>query len=174
MPGSAKRPTAVGRDHARLQTAGRRMAKTALAAGEMATAAGQVIGYRTAMMAEAMGDPAAMIDPEFTLMGHEKVDAILESAVAMADGTRALFDAWTVWMTGQSRAALGAVSGLATCRTPFDLLEVQYRFIEASLSGTMASGSRIALGAARLAQAGLAPVHRTATANALRLARERR
>ncbi|HYD30631.1 MAG TPA: phasin family protein [Azospirillaceae bacterium] len=171
---TSRRLSAATRNQARLVDAGRRMTGTALAAREMAAAAGKVIGYRTALMAEALGDPVAMTNPEFTLMGSEKVEAATESAFAMADGIRALADAWNLWMATQARAAFGAAADLAACRTPLDLVTLQQRYVESVLTGSMASGSRLAVGTARLIDAGLVPLHRTAMANARRLAAERK
>src|SRR3712207_4969941 len=80
-----------------LVSVGQDLARTAGKTHEMALASVQTIGYRTAMMFQAFGDPVAMSNPEFTLMGHEKVEAAVESHRAMMESTQKRFEGWTVW-----------------------------------------------------------------------------
>jgi hypothetical protein len=85
-------------DH--LVSVGQDLARTAGKTQEMALASVQTIGYRTAMMLQALGDPVAMANPEFTLMGHEKVEAAVESHRAMLESGQALIEGWTAWALG--------------------------------------------------------------------------
>jgi hypothetical protein len=58
------------------------------------------------------------------------------------------------------------------CRTPWEMAQVQQRYVESSLYSLSSASARLVHAASRLAGAGLYPVHRTAAANARRLAAE--
>ncbi|MGQ9366258.1 phasin family protein [Azospirillum sp. ST 5-10] len=162
-----------GRDRAAARLAAMMddLMRTATLQGELGVAAARTIGYRTAMLAGAMQDPQALVDPEFVRMGAEKVEAAAESATALAAGIADLQDAWMALLTGPAQAAALAVGGVGACRTPFDLLDVQRRWMEESIASGMAAGLRFAEAAAALGGAALAPMHRRASANARRLER---
>jgi hypothetical protein len=102
-------------DH--LVSVGQDLARTAGKTQEMALASVQTIGYRTAMMLQALGDPVAMANPEFTLMGHEKVEAAVESHRAMLESGQALIEGWTAWALGQANSTTKAFAELVTCHT---------------------------------------------------------
>ena len=90
-----------------LVSVGQYLAMTAGKTHEMALASVQTIGYRMAMMFQAFGDPEAMSNPEFTLMGHEKVEAAVESQRAMMESTQSLLEGWTAWAFGASPTGRG-------------------------------------------------------------------
>lgn len=145
--------------------------RTATLQGELGVAAARTIGYRTAMMAGALHDPRALTDPEFVRMGAEKVEAAAESATALAVGIADLQEAWIALMTGPVQAAALALGGIGVCRTPMDLMDLQRRWVQDSVTAGMAAGMRFAESAAALGGAALAPMHRKASANARRLER---
>lgn len=172
MDGRTRRAGVVSRrNHERLMHTGAEMVKAAGLGSALAVAAAQTIGYRTAMMARAIGNGEALDHPEFSLMGREKVEAALESGQALLAGSGAFQDAWTIWLTGQTRAAVWAMQEFLRCRTLADMAGVQQRYVLSSMGSTIAASIRLTQSATRLASAGMAPVHRTASANARRLAR---
>ncbi|PWC54169.1 hypothetical protein TSO221_08985 [Azospirillum sp. TSO22-1] len=150
------------------------LTKTAGKHGEMGVAAARTIGYRTAMMAGTLTDPLSATDPEFVRMGAEKVEAVAEATSAMAVGVAELQHAWLALFTGPVQAATLALASLGTCRSPLDLVGVQQRWWEESVSAGMNAGMHFVESAASLAGAGLPAFHRRARANARRLARVQR
>ncbi|WP_051341381.1 phasin family protein [Azospirillum halopraeferens] len=145
--------------------------RTATIQGELGVAAARTIGYRTAMMAGAFQDPRALTDPEFVRMGAEKVEAAAESATALVAGFADMQEAWMSLLTGPVQAAALAFGGIGTCRTPMDLIDIQRRCVQDSVTAGMAAGMRFAESAAALGGAALGPLHRKASANARRLER---
>lgn len=147
------------------------LAKTAGKHGEMSVDAARTIGFRTAMMAGTLTDPMSATDPEFVRMGAEKVEAVAEATSAMAIGVAELQHAWLALFTGPVQATTLAMTSLGTCRSPLDLLGVQQRWWEESVSAGMNASMHFVESAASLASAGLPAFHRRARANARRLAR---
>src|SRR3954467_15401332 len=86
-------------DH--LVSVGQDLARTAGKTQEMALASIQTIGYRTAMMMQAMGDPVAMANPEFMLMGREKIEAAVESHQAIVSSFQTLMEGLMSWASNQ-------------------------------------------------------------------------
>ncbi|HYE52962.1 MAG TPA: phasin family protein [Azospirillaceae bacterium] len=174
MPRAKRLPTApLPQALPKLARAGAELTRTAAQAGEMSVAAGTTIAYRLAMMAEAAANPLAWTDPEFTLMGREKLEAVAEAGVAVWGGLGAFQEGWFRWSTKQAQAAGEAMAALAMMPTPVGLAEAQRRFAERSLAGACSAATGFALAASRLGGLGLAPIHRAASDNARRLARER-
>lgn len=142
--------------------------RTAEQHGELGVAAARTIGYRTALMAGALQDPAKLANPEFVLMGTEKVEAAAKAAHAFALGLADLQDAWVSLCALPVRtASLMMSGGFGWQRAPMEVWALQTRIVD----DAMAAGMRFAQSAASLAGAGLAPIHRTASANARRLER---
>jgi hypothetical protein len=152
-----------------LVSVGLDLARTAGKTQEMAVASAQTIGYRTAMMLQTFGDPVAMSNPEFTLMGHEKVEAAVESHHAMVGSAQALLESWTAWAFGQANTTTKAFTELATCRTPADIIGVQQHYLLSTWINATAAAAKLAQAAIRITDAGLIPVHKVASANAKRL-----
>jgi hypothetical protein len=155
-----------------LVSVGQDLARTAGKTHEMALASVQTIGYRTAMMFQAFGDPVAMSNPEFTLMGHEKVEAAVESQRAMMESTQSLLEGWTAWAFGQARTNVKAFSELATCRTPADILGVQQHYLQSTWINAATAAAKLTQAAIRITDSGLIPVHKVVAANAKRLAEQ--
>lgn len=156
----------------RLAAVAGEMAKTGVKGGEMGVAAAQTIGYRTAMMAAALGNPVDLANPEFVRMGSEKVEAGVEAVHAVAKGLEDLYQAWIALCTGQSQAALAVLGGLGSVRTPADLLTLQSRTVTEAIDASIHASLRFVEAASALTTAGLTPAYRTVRANARRLARE--
>jgi hypothetical protein len=155
-----------------LVSVGQDLARTAGKTHEMALASVQTIGYRTAMMFQAFGDPVAMSNPEFTLMGHEKVEAAVESQRAMMESTQNLLEGWTAWAFGQARTNAKAFSELAACRTPADILGVQQHYLQSTWINATTAAAKLAQASIRITDAGLIPVHKVVSANAKRLSEQ--
>ncbi|WP_225768148.1 hypothetical protein [Inquilinus sp. Marseille-Q2685] len=133
---------------------------------EMTVAAGHTIGHRSLMLAQAAGDPVALRHPEFTRMVTEKMAVAVETGAEM---TRRLAESqwgWVGWFGVQ--AQLGAVVLAANPATAWQ------HWLTASTGQAAAIGQRLMADAAALADAGLAPAHRVASANARRLRRKKR
>jgi hypothetical protein len=160
------------RNVSHLVSVGQDLARTAGKTHEMALASVQTIGYRTAMMFQAFGDPVAMANPEFTLMGHEKVEAAVESHRAMMESGQALLESWTAWAFGQVNTTTKAFTELATCRTPADIIGVQQHYLLSTWINATAATAKLAQAAIRITDAGLIPVHKAASANAKRLSEQ--
>ena len=147
----------------------RRSRKGSIAkAVELAMAAPQVVATRTARMIAAGVNPGAVDREEFSRMGTEKVQAFWESMFAMGAqvvranqeyARTASLQWWRLWTTpwwigayrplSQSMMSLPRAAGL--------------------VSGPIRSQHQRAM--SNLVAAGLAPVHKRATANARRLGR---
>src|SRR5688500_3570254 len=80
------------RNTGHLVRAGRNLVETAGRTGDMAVASARTIGYRTARMVQALGDPVNLVDPEFARMGHEKVEAAMKSGQAVAGGVHDVYE----------------------------------------------------------------------------------
>lgn len=148
-----------------------RLIRTAVQQSDLGLVSARTIGYRTAMMAEALADPVELTNPEFLRMGTEKMEAAAESAGAMAHGLADLQKAWMGLFLAPAQAMTTALCGFGACRSPADLLTAQRRLVEGSIMAGVNAGLHFAESAAVLAGAGLRPIHRKASANARRLAR---
>ena len=148
-----------------------RLTSAAQASADVAHASMRTIGFRTAMMARAAGDPVALADPEFTRMVREKIEAFAGAGGAVMGGVQALHGLWAAAMIGQVLGTVQACAALASCRTPADVAAVQGRWLAASQSEAVRSVTRIMEATFGLYGASLDPIHAVVTANARRLAR---
>ncbi|MFD1623287.1 phasin family protein [Azospirillum griseum] len=156
----------------RLSAVADTLVDTTRRSGEMGVAAAQTIGYRSAMMAAALASPTGFANPEFIRMGAEKVEATVEAMQGVTHGLTELGSTWVALLTGQTQAAVQALSDLAQCRTPADWAEVQRRTIAHMMDSGVHAALRTAEAAAAISAASLKPLHRKARANARRLAAE--
>ncbi|WP_309624030.1 polyhydroxyalkanoate granule-associated phasin [Methylibium sp.] len=135
---------------------------------EMLVASSQVIAQRSARIATSGVNPSLADREEFALMSSEKLEAFSSSAATLAS-------AWTPALQSISEQALHAstaiVSGawkLAASRTPAELFG-RHGALMNTVARRGPSLWHASDTAARLAGVALLPVHRAATANALRL-----
>jgi hypothetical protein len=135
---------------------------------EMALAAGQTIGHRSLMLAQAAGNPAAMADPEFTRMVAEKMAVAAETGMTVATRMAAAQQAWAGWFGAQLPLGLAALTGAA------NPVSVWQEWMRLSVSQSAEIGTRLLDDAAALTEASLAPAHRVVSANARRLGRTKR
>ena len=148
------------------------LTKTGLRSGEMGVAAAQTIGYRTAMMSAALTNPIDFANPEFIRMGSEKVEAAVEAFHAVATGIGELGQAWVTMITKQTQAAAATIGGLATCKNPMEIVDVQQRLLADAIDAGIHANLRLMEATAALAAASMNPAYRKVRANARRLARE--
>jgi hypothetical protein len=133
---------------------------------EMTVAAGQTIGHRSLMLAQAAGDPVALRHPEFTRMMTEKMAVAVETGAEMTRRLAAAQWGWAGWFGAQ--AQLGAAALAASPAIAWQ------HWLTASTGQAAEIGQRLMADAAALADAGLTPAHRVASANARRLGRKKR
>ncbi|WP_136419317.1 polyhydroxyalkanoate granule-associated phasin [Herbaspirillum sp. ST 5-3] len=143
----------------------------ALKTSEMMVASAQVIHHRTGRIARAGVIPNERDQREFTLMGQEKVEALAESAQAMAARMIVIY---TQIGTLAFKQLLNGASGFMTyIASPATILSAksQADLLGSTLGGSAALASQLSSSLARLAHHGLKPIHTRATGNAKRLLR---
>ena len=136
--------------------------------GEMMLASAQVIGHRTHRMSRAGPTPNVRDRREFALMGHEKIEASVESAQAIATQLAKMNPLLGANAARQMLASATALMSLATSRSVGEAMTRQAELIRA-VTQSAAAASQLSGSTARVAQRGLKPVHARATANARRL-----
>ena len=142
---------------------------------QMSTAAAQVIAIRTTRMATHGLNPNAADRREMKLMGAEKVDAFSRAGQALATGALPLVAGMATQAFRTSMDLFNASAHLAASRTIPQTMERQRQLADTLMRSTSSARQGAASNAtARLAHRALAPVHRTATANARRLATQDR
>jgi hypothetical protein len=138
---------------------------------ELAAASAKTIAHRGVLIAKAMGTPAGLSQPEFTRMSDEKSAVAIESSAAMLgklpELNRILMD---FWFRQMERAASSTLA-LAACRSVRAAAAVSLRAGEAMVSDMISAGIRLTRSSQHVADAGMTPIHRVATANAVRLGR---
>lgn len=177
-----KRPSPSGRSGPRLPDPPsfpvRRLARSAALAGttarratRLASDSGDVIAARMALAATAMANPVGADGVEFHRMVSEKVTAFSAASQIMAGRCATL---------GVELARLGAkeavearrgFADLALAGSPAAVLAAQARLVGGFWGRAWANAALLAQLGLRAQNAALAPVHRTASANARRLRR---
>lgn len=145
------------------------IARTADRAQETAVASVKTIGVRLSMLASTGGDPVALSNPEFELMGREKIEAFAASTVAVVGGMRAFQDAWWRWRSTQIDAMGHFASSALSSPHPGDWLVAETRLMRVSARAAAGALTRFTHAVSRMANLGLAPIHAVASANARRL-----
>lgn len=140
----------------------------ALKTGEMMLASAQVIGHRTSRMSRAGPTPNERDRREFALMGHEKIEASVESAQAIAMQLMKMNPLLGAQAARQMLDSATALMSLAASGTVGEAMTRQAALIRA-ITQSAATASRLSGSTARVAQHGLKPIHARATANARRL-----
>lgn len=136
---------------------------------ELAMAAPQVIALRLAGMAAGGLTPDAHTRGEYTRMGMEKAIAAQQSFAAMGWQMFQVQQQWalqamTQWMRLFTAPALGAV-GAQRAVNPFTALS----WLPATGAAAASPAMEMQRALVQIAQHGLTPVHRSATANLRRL-----
>jgi hypothetical protein len=139
--------------------------------GEMMLASAQVIGHRTNRMANAGVVPSLRDQREFTLMGQEKIEAVVESAQAVASRMMGLNQQIGTLALRQMMAGATGMMALATTRNPAQSSKLQAKLMQETVSNSSNAASQLANTVVHVADQGLKPIHTRATANAKRLAK---
>jgi hypothetical protein len=142
----------------------------ALKTQEMLLSSGSVIQIRTERMARAGLTPNEVDLAEFQLMSHEKLAAVSESSVAMANQLHTTQFALVNRAVKHWLGSGVALFSLATSTSPSQALSHAEAFNSASTRSAEAM-SQLSSASARIVQRGLKPIHAKATSNARRLAK---
>ncbi len=146
---------------------GTALAKRFRTDAEMAAAATRVVAHRTVMLTEALAKQDLRAGSEMARMGAEKVSAATQA------GTAALvesFGAGRLWLDlyfRQAARTMALASAFTGRRAPGEVT----RTAEAMWTDLLDTGAAMARLATEVADAAIEPIHRTAVANAKRLAR---
>jgi hypothetical protein len=146
----------------------------AMKTGEMMLASAQVINHRTGRIARAGASPNSRDRREFTLMGQEKIAAASESAQAVAARVLNLNQQIGTIAFNQLVTGTAGIVALATARTIAQSGKAQAELMRDTISSSAKTASQLADSVARVAHQGLKPVHSRATANAKRLAKQKK
>ena len=141
-------------------------------AGEMAMSSAQVITHRAARMAFAGAVPSARDQSEFALMGREKSQAAMESALAMGNPLLLLNQQLAALAFKQVLAAWSTMTSIASSRTSCQSVERQAKFVRDTIGDSVVAVSKISSSSARVARSALKPVHRRVKGNLVRLNRK--
>jgi hypothetical protein len=141
----------------------------ALRANETLVASAQVIHHRSNRIAMASAIPSKRDQREFTLMGQEKIEAVNESAQALA---ARMVTNHTQFGALVFRQLLKSLNGIMTLAASPELAlsaKGQAALLRDAISNSSTVASQLSGSVARLAQHGLRPIHSRATGNARRL-----
>lgn len=138
-------------------------------AGEMAISSAQVIARRTGHLALSGTVPDASDQREFSLMGREKAEAVMESAQAMAAHALLLNQQFAALVLKQMMSASVTLMSIASSRSAGESVERQMKLVRDTMTGSTAAASKLSGSAARIAHSGMKPVQRRVSANARRL-----
>lgn len=138
--------------------------------GEMMLASAQVIHHRTGRMAAANAKPSARDRREFALMGQEKIEAGVESAIAIAAQMMTMNPLLGPRAFKHVMAGAAAVMSLAASRTTGQAMARHAKLVR-TMTHSVATTAQLSGAAGRLTQRGLKPIHSRATANARRLSK---
>ena len=140
-----------------------------LQTGEMMSASAQVIGHRTARMAMAGPAPSQRDRNEFNLMSQEKIEAIAESAHAMAIRMMSMHqDTARLAIQQMLNGAVNLMS-VASSSSLHQSGHRQNKLAHDTMLSSAEAVSQFNTSLADIAQTGLQPLHARATANAKRL-----
>jgi hypothetical protein len=162
-----KRRKHKGRAARHIAETGTALAKRFRADAKMTAAATRVVAHRTVMLSEALAKQDLRAGSEMARMGVEKVSAATQA------GTAALvesFGAGRLWLDlyfRQTARTMALASAMTGRRGPGDLA----RMAEAMWTDLLDTGAAMARLVQQVADAAIEPIHRTAVANAKRLAR---
>lgn len=146
---------------------GTALAKRFRTDAEMAAAATRVVAHRTAMLTEALAKQDLRAGSEMARMGAEKVSAATQAGAAVLVES---FGAGRLWLDlyfRQATRTMALAAAFTGRRAPGEVT----RTAEAMWTDLLDTGAAMARLATEVADAAIEPIHRTAVANAKRLAR---
>ena len=132
-----------------------------------------MIAARTGLMARGLTDPKGQDLVELSLMSSEKTEALAASASALASSAGAMGQRLGRVAMDEGAQAMRAAAAIVEARTPAAVADAQFRYLMGWWG--RAASQAVTLNAELMkAQAdAIAPIHRTATANAKRLRKKR-
>lgn len=137
--------------------------------GEMAIASAQVIGHRTSRLAPVGAVPNARDQREFALMGLEKGEAALESAVAAGATMLMLNQQLATLAFKQMLSTSLALMSIAASRTTAESVDRQSKLARDTMTSSVVAASKLSGSTAQLARRALKPVHKRLSGNVRRL-----
>jgi hypothetical protein len=138
-------------------------------AGELALASGEVVAKRMALGAAAMVDPLNADHAEFARMVPEKAQAFADAGTAVLQRSSDIVQQMANFAVNEMSIAMKSTMDMVACRTPAALVAVQGKFLLGWLNRSLSQSAALGAFAVRSQAAVMAPVHKTATANARRL-----
>lgn len=148
-----------------LASAGRNSSQTS----ELAMAATEVVMRRMALGGIAMVNPATADHAEFAMMVPEKTKAFADAGAALATQSARLGEAMARYMVEESAILARTAGSVMAGGHPGGMLLAQAQAAMAWAGRMAAQTNAVCLLALEAQGATLAPIHRTATANATRL-----
>jgi len=138
-------------------------------AGEMAVSSAQVIGQRSTRLMLSGPVPNARDQREFSLMGSEKGEAMLESAQAFGVRALTLNQQLVTLAFKQFMTASVTLMSIAASRSAAESVERQGKLVRDTMAGSVAAASKLSGSTARIAGSAMRPVQKRVSANARRL-----
>lgn len=143
----------------------------AVVGAELLAASAQVIAARTALMARGLTDPGGQDMVELSLMSSEKTEALTASADALSASAGAIGQRLGQAVVDEGALALRAASEMAEARTPAEAAEAQFRYALGWWGRAAAQAMTLNDEMMKAQADAVAPIHKTALANARRLKR---
>ena len=155
----------------RMHGTGLEAAKALVRAGEIAVASGEVIDARSRLIAEGLGNPAKLVDPELVGMVTEKIAAAMASWGALAVSAPGFAAVAQSWLAAQARILGEGGLALAGAHTPQGWLSAWQSCAARSIDASTRAAEQLMASASRTVASTIAPIHSKATGNARRLRR---
>jgi hypothetical protein len=144
-------------------------AATMVKGAELAMASAQVIAARMAVLGTHSFAPTAETATEMALMAPEKVEAFANAGVSMAGHLGGMAAEGAKAVARESLIAAEACADIASARSPMDFALAQSRYVAGWFGRATTDYIAMAALTTKLQADALAPIHKTATANAKRL-----
>ena len=132
-----------------------------------------MIAARTGLMAQGLTSAKGQDFKELSLMSSEKTEALSASADAMAASAGAIGQRLGRVALDESAHALRAAAAVTQARTPAKAAEAQFSYAMGWWSRAAAQAMTLNGELLKAQAEALAPIHKTATANAKRLRKTR-
>ena len=144
-------------------------ANAAISGGEMMNAAGEVVAARLNIMAAGMADPSKVDLKEMALMGSEKVEALTESAAAVAQTFGKIGGRLGAGAVTEMGLASRAAAEVAAAKNPAAAAQAQYGYALGWWSRALSQALTFNTEMLKVQTEAMRPIHKAALANAKRL-----
>lgn len=139
--------------------------------GELLEAARHVVARRMTIGAMAVSSPLNADTVELAKIIPEKARVFSESGMTLFHWSGQLAAQMAIFAAREMTTVVQATVGMASCRTPSDVISRQRSFATAWFSRAVSQSIALGSLAIRAQAAAMAPMHRSATENAKRLGR---